>query len=320
VNAAWFHLRERGLLGGVFGILISLGLYFAYDWSKLIAKAAPTWWVFFVPAAILLVFMVLDFFVIRDTPGEAGHPDFETADASWEDTGKRLSLGQLLGKMLSNRTIVVILLVEFCSGFMRNAIMQWYPKFAKSTGVGDSFVAANWGMLLCVAGITGGMFAGVISDKVFDSRRGPVSAVLYAGMTLGAVASLFMIEHNALLGGTVILMSLCVIGVHGMLSGTATMDFGGKKNTGVVVGIVDGAVYAGTALQSVLLGNIVPSGDAAKVAQNWRWWPVALVPLSVAGLVLATRVWNARPQSKPAAPAAPAPASPVTLSRTGSEG
>ncbi len=31
VNAAWFHLRERGTFGGIFGILISLGLYFAYD-------------------------------------------------------------------------------------------------------------------------------------------------------------------------------------------------------------------------------------------------------------------------------------------------
>jgi MFS transporter, OPA family, glycerol-3-phosphate transporter len=320
VNAAWFHLRERGLLGGVFGILISLGLYFAYDWSRMIAKAAPTWWVFFVPAAILALFVVLDFFVIRDTPGDTGHPDFETADASWEDTGKRLTLGPLLRRMLSNPTIVVILLVEFCSGFMRNAIMQWYPKFAKATGVGDSFVASNWGMLLCVAGITGGMFAGVISDKVFDSRRGPVSAVLYAGMTLGAVASLFLIEHNALLGWNVILMSLCVIGVHGMLSGTATMDFGGKKNSGVVVGIVDGAVYAGTAVQSLLLGNILPSGAAAKVVGNWHWWPVALVPLSVVGLVLATRVWNARPQSKAASPAAPAPASTSTLSRTGTEG
>ena len=35
-----------------------------------------------------------------------------------------------------------------------------------------------------------------------------------------------------MLGWTVIFMSLCVIGVHGMLSGTASMDFGGKKNAG----------------------------------------------------------------------------------------
>jgi OPA family glycerol-3-phosphate transporter-like MFS transporter len=127
VNAAWFHVRERGVLGGVFGILISLGVYFAYDWSRLIAKAAPTYWVFFIPAAILAVFLVLDSFVIRDTPGEAGHPDFDTADASSGDSGPRLGVGAVLRSMLSNPVIVILLVVEFCSGYMRNAVMQWYP-------------------------------------------------------------------------------------------------------------------------------------------------------------------------------------------------
>jgi OPA family glycerol-3-phosphate transporter-like MFS transporter len=323
VNAAWFHVKERGMLGGVFGILISLGVYFAYDWSRLISKAAPTWWVFFVPAAILAAFVVLDFFVIRDTPSHTGHPDFDTADASSGDTGPQLAPREVFLKMIRNPIIITILAIEFCSGFMRNAIMQWYPKFAKATGLGETFVAANWGMLLCVAGITGGMFAGVISDRVFDSRRGPVSAVLYAGMCLGAVVSLFVLQ-SWMLGWTVIFMSLCVIGVHGMLSGTASMDFGGKKNAGLAVGIIDGAVYAGTALQSLLLGKILPSGDAAKDPANWSNWPIALLPLSFVGLVLATRVWNARPQPKAAPVAHVTPAELPTRqqgsSRTGTQG
>jgi OPA family glycerol-3-phosphate transporter-like MFS transporter len=318
VNAAWFHVKERGLLGGVFGILISLGVYFAYDWSRIISKAAPTWWVFFVPAAILAAFVVLDFFIIRDTPSHTGHPDFDTADASSGDTGPHLGPRDVFVKMIKNPIILTILAIEFCSGYQRNAIMQWYPKFAKATGLGESFVAANWGMLLCVAGITGGMFAGVISDRVFDSRRGPVSAVLYAGMSLGAVASLFLL-HNWMLGWTVIFMSLCVIGVHGMLSGTASMDFGGKKNAGLAVGIIDGAVYAGTAFQSLLLGKILPSGDAAKVTDNWSNWPIAMVPLSLIGLLLATRVWNAKPQPKAAPQPAAVPA-PASAPRTGTEG
>ncbi|WP_225412173.1 MFS transporter [Stigmatella hybrida] len=319
VNAAWFHVRERGLLGGVFGILISLGVYFAYDWSALIVKAAPTYWVFFVPAAILLAFVVLDFFVIRDTPGDTGHPDFDTADASSGDTGPRLGLKAVVPRMLRNPTIVVILFIEFCSGYMRNAIMQWYPKFADATGIGGTFVASNWGMLLCVAGITGGMFAGVISDRLFDSRRGPVSAVLYGGMSVGAVASLFLID-SMMLGWTVIFMSLCVIGVHGMLSGTASMDFGGKKNAGVAVGIIDGSVYLGTAVQSLLLGRILPSGEAAKSAANWSNWPIALVPLSFVGLLLATRVWNARPQPKAAPLPTAAPVETLPTPRTGTGG
>src|SRR5689334_4089299 len=91
VNSAWFHLRERGTFGGIFGILISLGLYFAYDWSEFILK---TWsspaLVFFVPAAILGAFAVLDVLLVRDTPGEAGFADFDLGDASSGDGSVRL--------------------------------------------------------------------------------------------------------------------------------------------------------------------------------------------------------------------------------------
>lgn len=302
VNSSWFHVRERGVLGGVFGILISLGLYFAYDWSRFIVAVAPVEWAFYIPAALLAVFFVIEFILVRDAPSQAGFKDFDTMDASSGDTGPALGVWPVFKKMITNPVMIVILGIEFCSGFLRNAVMQWYPKLAAATG--ETFVSLNWGMLLCVAGIMGGMFAGVISDRVFGSRRGPVSAVLYGGMTVGAIIAIFLMGNASALGWAVIFMSLCVIGVHGMLSGTATMDFGGRKNAGLAVGIVDGAVYLGTAVQSVVLGSLLPSGEAAADLSNWNLWPWLMLPFCVAGLLLATRVWNARPQPR----AAPAPA------------
>ena len=307
VNAHWFHVRERGVLGGVFGVLISLGVYFAYDWSAAIAAALPTYWVFFIPAAVLALFFVIDLFVIRDTPSHAGFADFDTADASSGETGPPLGVVQVFTKMITNPIIIVILSVEFCSGFLRNAIMQWGRKYAVQTGFAeDSFVFGNWGLVLCVAGILGGMFAGVISDRVFGSRRGPVSAVLYGAMTLGAIATSFALGSPAL-GWLVAFMSLCVIGVHGMLSGTASMDFGGKNNAGVAVGIIDGAVYAGTAFQSILLGKLLPRGEAAADPANWSNWPLAMIPLALIGFLLATRIWNSKPQGAPAPAIVPTP-------------
>ncbi|KYF65007.1 MFS transporter, partial [Sorangium cellulosum] len=294
VNAPWFHVRERGMLGGVFGILISLGLYFAYDWSRFIAKHLPMAWVFYVPALLLLGFLVLDFFVIRDTPGQAGFQDFDTADASSGDTGERLGAIEVARRMFSQRVIWIIVAIEFCSGFLRNAVMKWYLIFADKTGL-QGFVSTHWGVLLCIAGILGGVFAGFISDHVFESRRGPVASVLYAGLVIGAVIVLFTLSLP-IAGWTVVFMSLCVIGVHGMLSGTASMDFGGKKNAGVATGIIDGFVYLGTAAQSFLYASILPSGDAAKDPGNWMPWPIAMLPVALIGFALATRVWNARPQ------------------------
>lgn len=317
VNAAWFHLRERGTFGGIFGILISLGLYFAFDWCAFIVEHTSAPFVFFIPAAILTVFAVLDLVFVRDTPGEAGHEDFDLGDASSGDGGERLPLIEVVKKMLRSPAILIIAAIEFCSGYLRNAIMQYYQTFAEEThraasatmkkaaakagadaiaALPKEFVHDHWGMLNCVAGITGGVVAGLISDRVFGSRRGPVAGVLYGVMVAGALM-MFPTLSTGAIGWVVVVMSLAIIGVHGMLSGTASMDFGGKKNVGVVVGIIDGCVYLGTAVEALVLGKVLPSKALQGDARNWWTWPAVLVPAALLGLALSTRVWNARPSS-----------------------
>jgi OPA family glycerol-3-phosphate transporter-like MFS transporter len=320
VNAPWFHVRERGVFGAIFGILISLGIYFAYDWSYMIirlfgadpeASTAPDriHWVFWAPAVALVSFWIITFIVVRDSPGEAGQQDFDTADASSGDEGPQLGAVEVFKMMLRNRVVMTIACVEFCSGFLRQSIMQWGKTYAKHTDdalhLYRSFVFSNWGLLLCCAGIMGGVVAGVISDHLFKSRRGPVASILYGGMLVGAAVLTFAYQ-SPVVGWLVVLMSLCVIGVHGMLSGTASMDFGGRKNVGIAVGIIDGFVYAGTAVMALTYKLILPRAELMGKAvsgpttnpDNWSVWPVAMIPVALIGLLLATRVWNATPQPK----------------------
>ena len=320
VNAPWFHVRERGVFGAIFGILISLGIYFAFDWSKMIVRlfgadpegtTAPEriQWLFWAPSVALVTFWVLVYFLVFNSPGEAGQKDFDCADASSGDDGPRKPTVEVFKMMLTNKTIMTIASVEFCSGFLRQAIMQWGTTFAKHTDatlhLKKSFVFSNWGLLLCCAGIMGGVVAGVISDHLFNSRRGPVASILYAAMLVGAIVLTFVYTTPAV-GWMVVALSLCVIGVHGMLSGTASMDFGGKKNVGIVVGIIDGFVYAGTAVMSLTYKILLPRAELKGHAiagpttnpANWSVWPMAMIPVALIGLVLATRVWNAKPQPK----------------------
>lgn len=323
-NAPWFHVRERGVFGAIFGILISLGIYFAYDWGDLILTHLGATWVFLIPALLLSLFFILDVGMVKNSPGEAGHKDFDTADASSGDDGPRLGVLEVFKRMLSNPIILTIAVIEFCSGFLRQAIMQWYRTFAKQTdivlGLKADFVYNNWGMLLCCAGILGGVVAGVISDHVFKSRRGPVAVLLYGVMAGGAVLLTFIYDSPPLFtiagfpvygqAWLVILMSMAVIGVHGMLSGTASMDFGGKRNVGVAVGIIDGFVYLGTGAMSLTYSIILPKETFDATGKltgpvlepsNWIGWPVAMIPMTVLGLLFATRVWNATPKGKKAA-------------------
>lgn len=322
-NAPWFHVRERGVFGAIFGILISLGIYFAFDWGYKIVYGLGVVQVFLIPAALLAVFWVADFLLVQNSPGEAGLADFDTQDASSGDDGPQLGAVAVFKKMLTNPVIMTIALIEFCSGFIRQAPMQWYRTFAKQTDTvlhlkGD-FIYDHWGMWLCVAGISGGVIAGIISDKVFQSRRGPVAAILYGGVIVGSIALLLIYQMPVIdLGPTTlapagvlaILVSMCVIGVHGMLSGTASMDFGGRKNVGVAVGIIDGFVYLGTGVMSLTYGIVLPTEqfDAednltgpVTDPSNWSAWPISMILVGIVGFGLATRVWNAKPKGKKAA-------------------
>jgi MFS transporter, OPA family, glycerol-3-phosphate transporter len=291
VNASWFHVRERGTFGGIFGILISLGLYLAFDWGGLIARSFGALWVFYAPALMLVLWFAIDWVLVHDAPSATGHADFDTGDASHASS----SLGAVVQRMLTSRIILTIAAVEFCSGFLRNAVMQWGRDFGKATGQAEAVVFAHWGLFMCLAGITGGMVAGLISDRIFGSRRGPVAALLYAGLTVCA-AIVWVAIDSPLVPWLLVVMSLCFIGVHGMLSATASMDFGGKKNAGLATGIIDGCVYAGTALQAHLLGDVLPVGDAAKDPHAWQVWPLAMLPAALVGFALAATLWNARPK------------------------
>jgi OPA family glycerol-3-phosphate transporter-like MFS transporter len=315
-NAPWFHVRERGVFGAIFGILISLGIYFAFDVGYMIISKddfnLPLQFLFFIPTILLAIFWVLDFFIVKNSPGEAGLTDFDTADASSGDDGPQLGAVAVFKMMMNNPVIITIACIEFCSGFLRQAIMQWYRTFAKQTdgilGLKGDFVYDNWGLLLCCAGIMGGVFAGTLSDRVFQSRRGPVAGILYMFMLGGGLVmtGLFYGGTYSAIGWLVIFMSMSIIGVHGMLSGTASMDFGGKKNVGVAVGIIDGFVYAGTGFMSLVYMYILPDDtilpgettSAAANPENWIAWPISMLPIAFIGLYLSRKIWNAKPKGK----------------------
>jgi sugar phosphate permease len=481
VNSNWFHVNERGTFSAIFGAIISSGIFLAFDVGYRIVQFSigrgpggvdATWLVFFVPSVMLGLFFIIDFFLVRDHPCEAGQEDIETGAAVLSENDEPIPTFTLLKKILTNPIIMTLACIEFCTGVLRNGIMHWYPLYAKSSLVlGSHFMITNWGLVLFVAGVTGGVFAGLVSDKLFQSRRAPAAGGLYAGLTIGVVAMIFSLggtnpeigwiskppapaveqnihsgdmivaidgelvqnraramakleqpgtyelklwrrdgfvttklttndenlsklrlrknlitikEHSIEGGGpaalfwrgawayeqglrkddtvkavngeavddwqallkaleldgsdnTVVVeregaeksltvwyseyapdspdgqakysnagptqvlnpfvlgflaffISICVIGTHGLLSGTATMDFGGKRGTATTVGVIDGFVYLGTAVQSFSLGRIT--------SYDWTYWPIFLLPFAIIGFVLCTRIWHVKPKGR----------------------
>jgi OPA family glycerol-3-phosphate transporter-like MFS transporter len=296
VNASWFHLRERGTFGGIFGILISLGIYLALDWAPKIAQMTSLPWLFLAPAALLFVFFVLSMLYVRDTPSDAGFADFDVGDASSGETGPADPALTIIKRMLTNRVILTIAFIALCSGFLRMGILKWHRYFASGVGVDHAFAAAHWGMLSCIAGIMGGMFAGTISDHVFGSRRPPVATVLFGIALVGAGVMIALMHEPFAISWVAAFMLMAILGVHGLLSGVASQDFGGRRNAGTATGMIDGFVYFGGAFASKAYGMLLPTKGTPAAADlgNWYAWPLAMLPLGVIGLGLSLTVYNAR--------------------------
>lgn len=172
VKANWFHVRERGMFGAIFGALISFGVYFAFDWGEAIVNmtraGAPmgssavqeflrwafvpgtgsinaTWAVFYMPALILLAWAVLDIVLIKDTPEDAGFPYLETYDASSGRMHEQYSTLDLLKRVFLNPLMLMFALVELTACVLRNGIMQWYTVFGHQVRQpGAEMIVSNW--------------------------------------------------------------------------------------------------------------------------------------------------------------------------------
>ncbi len=324
VKAYWFHVRERGVFGAIFGTLISFGVYFAFDWGQAIVEASQlhstsntwftrtiqhlfaidtlttnaTWLVFVIPAFILILWALVDVVLLKDSPKEANFDDFDTADASSaDDENVKITMKLVLKKVFSTRIMYTIALVDFTSGVLRNGIMQWYLVFAHemktqnpSYYLGTEFFTKNWGLLLCLTGIFGGFISGIVSDRVYNSRRGPPAAINNMIMIiLLIVMAFFLMKDPTIVGIAAVMMTLAVIGVHSLMSGTAAADFGGKKMTATASGIVDGCVYLGSGIQSLAIGYLS--------AKSWQYWPLFLIPFAILGLYLSISMWHELPEA-----------------------
>lgn len=317
VKAYWFHVRERGLFGAIFGALISLGVYLAFDWGHAVVDASKAnvstpnglqkifdavfnvhsgavdaiWLVYFIPAAILLVWAVIDVFLIKDTPSHAGLEDFDTHDASSGEMHLEFSKFDLIKKVFTNPILLMVCFVEFTNGVVRNGIVNWYfPFFKQVPHEGAEFFHDNWGLLLFLGGISGGFVAGWMSDKLFHSRRGPPVAISGAFIiAMLTVMAGVLFSSPIAVGVCAVIIGFFTIAIHSLMSGTAGADFGGRKATATAAGVTDGFVYLGAGLQSLVLGHLTTI--------NWILWPLFLLPFMVAGLYVAMKMWQALPEA-----------------------
>jgi OPA family glycerol-3-phosphate transporter-like MFS transporter len=290
VNAAWFHVQERGVFSAIFGAMIQGGRALIFAVGPLLIVYFRWQWVFFVPSVLVAIMAWVTYLNVRDLPEDCGLAPLDVQDASSGDTGP-VTTAYVLKKVYTSPVLMTIAVAEFCTGFVRHGFEQWFPRYIQEVQHMDlgAFVAGGSGIVF--AGLAGAFAAGILSDWAFKGRRPPVAFLGYLMQVL-SLAVVWRAPALSWVLAAFIVNSFGISMVHSMLSGTASMDFGGKKAAATAAGLLDGMQYFG--------GSFVGIGTGWLLDRfGWGAWAPSMIGFSLIGLILMAFLWNARPNATP---------------------
>jgi OPA family glycerol-3-phosphate transporter-like MFS transporter len=278
------------VFSAIFGSIIQSGRALIFFIGGIIVTVLPWPFVFFIPSAIVGLMSLAIFAVVRDTPVDAGLPALDTEDATSGYAGK-VTVGFVVRRVFTNPVTVTIAVAEFCTGFVRHGFEQWFPRYMQEAQHLrlDSPIFQKGAIAVVIAGIAGAFAAGMLSDWLFRSRRTPVAFIGYA-LQIAALAVVWQSQSLTLIIAAFVVNSLAISMVHSMLSGTASMDFGGQKAAATAAGLFDGMQYLGGASVGVGVGWLLDTF-------GWGAWGPSMIGFASVGAVLMLVLWNARPAS-----------------------
>ncbi|KAH3756201.1 MFS transporter [Pelomyxa schiedti] len=276
VGVNWYRKTERGYFSGIFGVVISLGFFFAFQVCGVIYMYMDWCWIFFFPAMQLAVFATINIFVTKNTPADAGFPQVEITpkeptenqplllnkDEEAKTTGAKAKLHQVmkLFKTVFMQPIFILLcLVDVCLGWCRDGVLSWYTEVLKGRFLCDSssnqYSLASGGTT--IGGMFGSLSAGILSDSfLFKSKRPPV-AFLYFCLLTATYLGMVWINGSWAFASLVAIASMWLSGLNGLITSTCAMDFAGSAATGTAVGLLDGVQKIGSSLTGSLMGLIL---------------------------------------------------------------
>ena len=269
INTAWFAHRERGRFSGIFGFMINLGRFGIFKFGPALlagftilglVKVSPLhWrWLFWAPSIFCALVAVGMALTVKQTPEEAGFSGVIPDESAHASGGVTASFAQVIRNILSNPAVWITACAYACTGAVRQAVDQWFPRYMQDS-FNVSLESAQFqflAFLIPLVASAGSLLAGYVSDTIFKGRRAPVAAILYFLETaLILLAAQFHTANAAVL--FLILISFTANSTHSILGSAAPMDIGGRRFAGFALGLIDSFQYFGGSLAGYFLGSLL---------------------------------------------------------------
>lgn len=292
----FFSRRERGVVMGAWCSNYAVGGLIA----SIFAGAVGDWfgwrYAFFIPALVLFGIWGLFLLLQRNRPEDVGLPPVEVYHQENPDVPLAAEAAhpepegswRVILDVLRNPMVLLLAAIYFLLKPARYAILFWGPKYINDKLGGGMTLAGGLSAMFELAGVFSVVVAGLLSDKIFGSRRMPVS-VIYLALLAVALFFLDKMPPTAwMLGGALFLIGMLTYAPDSLISGTAAVDFGTKKGASTASGLIN---CAGS------IGAVVGGALPGLVQKQWGWQGVFTVlgaSVLLAALLLLPK-WNALP-------------------------
>jgi OPA family glycerol-3-phosphate transporter-like MFS transporter len=292
----WFSPRELGTKWALWSCSHQIGsaaitilagwLIILFGWR----------WAFIVPAWIAFICGVWLLNRLRDNPQDVGLPSVDTykdeppAPPS-QNQRPRADLKEIWQDVFCVRWVWYVALANMFLYIPRVGVMNWAPTFLKEVKGVSLLVSGLQVAVFDIAGLFGGIMAGVMSDRFFQNRRGPVATLYLFGLSL-SILLLWKIPGSWVLADTFWLLcaGFFVSGPQ-VLVGIAMADFSSRRVVGVATGFA-GIMGSG-------LGAAFSGVGVGTIADRWGWDGVfaLFIGSAILGAFFFALTWFKRPRS-----------------------
>ena len=297
----WFTNKERGTYYGVWFTSHNLGAAFTYVVTAVLVTSYSWQMGFIVPGLVCLAGSFAILFCMHDRPETNGLPNVEIlkGEVQPEAIKSTKTVSQLQWEVIKNPAVWILGLSSLCCYITRYAIESWGIVYLTAEKGYSTMGAGSVLGVMQVAGIFGALTCGLVSDKFFNHKRNMpalIYGVLYTisvMLFLWAPPSFAMDMFSLSLYGWVMGALVCYLG------GLMAVDIVPKRATGAAMGMIGLLSYAGAAIQEAVSGYLINAHMTIVNGQKIYDFTLAgdfWVGASVASILLALLVWNAKPK------------------------
>jgi OPA family glycerol-3-phosphate transporter-like MFS transporter/OPA family sugar phosphate sensor protein UhpC-like MFS transporter len=269
-------------------VVISCGYIVSMDWAW---SGLAAWrWCFFLPAALALLGALFLWVFLRDTPRSVGLPEMNLgkSGAIQDNSSSKEFRSFVLKQVFKNPAIWILGVANFFVYSIRYAVLDWGPTMLKEH-LNMDISHAGWTVAAFeIAGISGMLAAGWLTDKVFRGR-GARYCVFAMALTALALFLLRLLNVESPMWLAVLILIMAGFFIYGpqALVGISVANMATKNAAATAVGFTGLFGYLSTIVSGWGVGMLVEE-------LGWDFTFGVLIALTLVGMFVFLLAWRYR--------------------------